>query len=101
MAGVQAAQVGGNVRMSSYAWDANNPAQHVDGLGQMACASHSDPCTESFIGDYFGLTISNGNVYGFSVSTHYPSGVAADEGGPVYYQQQVLSTVPRSAFGLY
>jgi hypothetical protein len=33
------------------------------------------------------------------VSTHYPSNVTADEGGPVYYQQQVLSTVPRSAIG--
>jgi len=25
--------------------------------------------------------------------------VTADEGGPVYYQQQVLSTVDRSAIG--
>jgi hypothetical protein len=33
------------------------------------------------------------------VSTHYPSGVTADGGGPVYYQQQVLATVPRSGFG--
>jgi hypothetical protein len=33
------------------------------------------------------------------VSTHYPSNVTADEGGPIYYQQQVLATVPRAAFG--
>jgi hypothetical protein len=33
------------------------------------------------------------------VSTHYPSGVTGDGGGPVYYQQQVLATVPRSGFG--
>jgi hypothetical protein len=33
------------------------------------------------------------------VSTHYPSGVTADDGGPVYYQQQVLATVARTAFG--
>jgi hypothetical protein len=33
------------------------------------------------------------------VSTHYPSDVAADGGGPVYYQQQILATVRRSAFG--
>jgi hypothetical protein len=33
------------------------------------------------------------------VSTHYPSGVTADDGGPVYYQQQVLATVPRTGFG--
>jgi hypothetical protein len=25
--------------------------------------------------------------------------VTADEGGPIYYQQQVLATVPRSTFG--
>jgi hypothetical protein len=75
-----------------------NPAQHVDGVGQMACASATDPCTtRAFIGDYFGLAISKENVYALFVSTHYPSGVTADEGGPVYYQQQVLSTVPRSA----
>ena len=33
------------------------------------------------------------------VSTHYPSNVTADEGGPIYYQQQVLATVPRIDFG--
>jgi hypothetical protein len=33
------------------------------------------------------------------VSTHYPSAVTADDGGPVYYQQQVLATVPRTQFG--
>jgi hypothetical protein len=33
------------------------------------------------------------------VSTHYPSSVQADDGGPIYYQQQVLATVPRTAFG--
>jgi hypothetical protein len=33
------------------------------------------------------------------VSTHYPSVVTADDGGPVHYQQQVLATVPRSQFG--
>jgi hypothetical protein len=34
------------------------------------------------------------------VSTHYPSSVTADEGGPIYYQQQILSTVSRAALGL-
>ena len=54
-----------------------------------------------FIGDYFGLAISAGNVYTFGVSTHYPSRtVVADDGGPVYYQNQVLGIVPRSTFGL-
>ena len=99
--GAGAVPVGGNTRMSTYTWDPMQPDQHVGGIGQMACASHQDPCTfNAFIGDYFGLAISNNNIYGFFVSTHYPSGVQADEGGPVYYQQQVLATVPRSAFGL-
>jgi hypothetical protein len=56
-------------------------------------------CPESFIGDYFGLAVSSGNIYALFVSTHYPSDVTADHGGPVYYQQQVLATVPRSDFG--
>jgi hypothetical protein len=86
--------------MTKYTWDPMNPAQHVDGIGQIACAAAIDPCTQdAFIGDYFGLAISNANIYGFFVSTHYPSDVTADEGGPVYYQQQLLATVPRSDFG--
>jgi hypothetical protein len=96
-----AAKVGNNVKITQYAWDPNNPAQHVGGIGQMACASHSDPCRTAFIGDYFGLAVSDANVYGYFVSTHYPSAVKADEGGPVYYQKQILATVPRSDFGAY
>jgi hypothetical protein len=89
-----------NTRFTTFTWDPLNPAQHVDGIGQMACAAHRDPCTaNAFIGDYFGLAISAGNIYGFFVSTHYPSSVLADEGGPVYYQQQVLATVSRSVYG--
>ena len=98
--GQGAVRVGANVRASTFTWDPENPAQHVGGLGQMACASHDDPCTLSFIGDYFGLAISAGNVYVLSVSTHYSSAVVADEGGPVYYQQQVLSTLSRTALGI-
>jgi hypothetical protein len=90
----------GNTRFTTFTWDPLNPAQHVDGIGQMACAAHSDPCTaNAFIGDYFGLAISGGNIYGFFVSTHYPSSVTADEGGTVFYQQQVLAKVARSAYG--
>jgi hypothetical protein len=67
----------------------------------MACAGHSDPCdSNAFIGDYFGLAISETALYALFVSTHYPSSVTADKGGPVYYQQQVHSTVPRSDIGL-
>jgi hypothetical protein len=98
--GEGARKLGANVRASAYTWDPENPAQHVGGLGQMACASHNDPCRLAFIGDYFGLAVSAGNVYVFAVSTHYPSTVVADEGGPVYYQQQVLSTLSRTDLGL-
>jgi len=98
--GAGAQPVLANTRFTSYTWDPMNPGQHVDGIGQMACASHRDPCTErAFIGDYFGLAISGGSIYGLFVSTHYPSTVTADEGGPVYYQQQVLAKVARSAYG--
>ena len=39
-------------------------------------------------------------MYTFAVSTHYPSAtVTADDGGPVYYQNQVLGIVPRATFG--
>jgi hypothetical protein len=97
--GAGAVPVGANVRLTAATWDPQNPAQHVGGLGQMTCASHDDPCTESFIGDYFGVAVSAANVYVLAVSTHYPSTVTADEGGPVYYQQQVLSMVSRKDLG--
>jgi hypothetical protein len=94
--------VGGNVRVSHFTWDPDQPQQKVGGLTQYACAAHTDPCPagRGFIGDYFGLAISAGNIYTFGVSTHYPSTtVTADGGGPVYYQNQVLGIVPRSTFG--
>jgi hypothetical protein len=99
--GSGAVPVGGNVRVSSFTWDPEQPGQTIDGIDQMACAAHTDPCTiRSFIGDYFGLAISKDNVYTLAVSTHYPSGVRGDDGGPIYYQQQVLETVARSALGI-
>jgi len=99
--GAGAVPVGGNVRISQYPWDPDQPSQKVDGISQYPCAGHRDPCPtgRGFIGDYFGLAISGANIYALSVSTHYPSNVTADGGGPVYYQQQVLATVPRSTFG--
>ncbi len=98
-----AQSVGSNVNISTFIWDPDQPAQKVDGISQYPCAGHNDPCPRGrgFIGDYFGLAVSAGNIYALSVSTHYPGpGVTADGGGPVYYQQQVLATVPRAAFGL-
>lgn len=98
--GAGAQPVLANTRFTKYTWDPMNPAQHVDGIGQMACAAHRDPCTaNAFIGDYFGLAISGGSIYGLFVSTHYPSNVTADEGGRVYYQQQVLARVLRTEYG--
>ena len=99
--GAGAERVGGNVRISQFTWDPEQPGQHLGGLSQYPCAGARDPCPtgRGFIGDYFGLAVSSGNIYALMVSTHYPSSVTADEGGPIYYQQQVLATVPRSTFG--
>jgi hypothetical protein len=87
------------VRATKFSWDPAEPVQKVDGIGQIACYRHRDPCPGVFIGDYFGLAISDANIYALFVSTHYPSSVQADGGGPVYYQQQVLGKLPRSGFG--
>jgi len=97
-----AARVGSNVRVSTHTWDPDQPQQRVGGLTQYPCAGHTDPCApgRGFIGDYFGLAISARNVYTFGVSTHYPSQtVRADDGGPVYYQNQVLGITARTVFG--
>jgi hypothetical protein len=100
--GSGAVPVGSNVRVSQFTWDPEQPGQHLGGLSQYPCAGATDPCAtgDGFIGDYFGLAISAGNVYGLFVSTHYPSDVTADEGGPIYYQQQILSTVSRADLGI-
>jgi hypothetical protein len=91
----------GNVRITDFTWDPEQPGQTIDGLDQMACAGHSNPCTSrAFIGDYFGLAVSDSNIYALFVSTHYPSGVIGDGDEEVRYQQQVLATVPRADLGL-
>ncbi len=97
--GTDLTPAGPNVRISQYTWDPEQPVQKVGGVSQYPCAGHTDPCPQGrgFIGDYFGLAVSAKNVYALFVSTHYPSDVTADDGGPVYYQQQVLATVSRSA----
>jgi hypothetical protein len=99
--GSGAVPVGGNVRFTEFTWDPEQPGQTIDGLDQMACAAHQNPCTiRSFIGDYFGLAISGTTVYGFFVSTHYPSNVIGDQGTPVYYQQQILAKAARTNLGV-
>ena len=100
--GTGATPVGGNVRVSHFTWDPDQPQQQVGGITQYACAGHADPCPtgRGFIGDYFGLAISGANIYTLGVSTHYPSKtVTADDGAAVYYQNQVLGIVPRSTVG--
>jgi hypothetical protein len=99
--GSGAVRVGSNRRVTEFTWDPEQPGQHLGGLSQYPCAGARDPCPtgRGFIGDYFGLAISDGNIYGLFPSTHYASNVTGDEGTPIYYQQQVLSKVPRSVFG--
>ncbi|HEV8570984.1 MAG TPA: sialidase family protein [Actinoplanes sp.] len=99
--GSGAVPVAANVPISQYTWDPEQPAQHLEGVAQYPCAGATDPCLRGsgFIGDYFGLAISAQNIYALMVSTHYPSTKAADEGGPIYYQQQVLATVRRVDLG--
>jgi len=100
--GAGAVPIGSNVRISQFTWDPEQPRQKIDGIDQYACAGHRDPCPvgTGFIGDYFGLAISDENIYSFFPSTHYASDVTGDGGATVYYQQQVLAKVARSAFGL-
>lgn len=99
--GAGAVPVGGNVRFTELTWDPEQPAQTIDGIDQMACAAHQNPCTtRSFVGDYFGLAVSAKNVYAFFVSTRYPSAVIGDRGTPVHYQQQILGTASRTALGI-
>ena len=94
-----AQKIGANRNISDFLWDPDQPAQKIDGISQYPCAGHNDPCPRGrgFIGDYFGLAISGANIYALSVTTHYPQ---STDGTAVYYQQQVLATVPRSEFGL-
>ena len=76
------------------------PAQIRGGLSQLACESPSATCTDIFLGDYFAMQVSASKVYVLSSSTHPPSGVLGDDGRPIHYQQQILTTVPRRWLGL-
>jgi hypothetical protein len=98
--GAGLARVGGNARLSRGLWDPEMPRQFRGGYLQVACEDSSADCDDIFIGDYFQLAISRRNVYVLSTSTHYPSGVRADDGRPIYYQQQILHTANRAALGL-
>src|SRR5207245_2994535 len=88
---------GSNRRVTQFAWDPEQPGQHLGGLSQYPCTGARDPCPNGrgFIGDYFGLAISATNIYSLFVSTHYPSTVPGDDGWVVIYQQQVIGMVVR------
>jgi predicted DNA-binding transcriptional regulator AlpA len=46
------------------------------------------------------MAISGSNIYTFTVSTHYPSSVKADDGSIIFYQQEVLGTISRANAGI-
>src|SRR3989441_941281 len=100
--GSGALSVGTNRRVTQFAWDPEQPGHHLGGLSQYPCTRARDPCPNrrGLIGHHFGLAISATNIYSLFVSTHYPSNVTGDEGGLIYYQQQVLGTVGRAALGI-
>ncbi len=82
------ARNGDNLRASQYTWDPQLPQTPA----QPNCPNdlpHPDGnCSVSFIGDYFGAALGNGNLYVLNVSTH-------DFGGnPDNDQQQVLQIIP-------
>ena len=80
--GVQAE--GSNIRVSTATWDPQNPGSTT---GQLP--TPFGPTTSlTFIGDYFGLALSNTTAYVLSVSNH-------DSGqNPSHDQQQFLGIVP-------
>ena len=79
---------GTNTRASQYTWDPQLPQSPA----QANCSDdlpHPDgSCTVSFIGDYFGAALGNGNLYILNVSTHNFGGNGYND------QQQVLQIVP-------
>jgi hypothetical protein len=92
--------IAGNRLASRHLWDPYQPGQTRDGIKQVACEKPTADCSDIFIGDYFSMQISGRNVYVLSSSTFPPSGVRADGGGQIHYQQQVLTTVQRRHLGL-
>jgi hypothetical protein len=89
-----------NVLVSRHLWDPYQPGQTRGGLPQRACEDASATCDDIFLGDYFSMQVSRSRVYLLSASTHPRSRVRGDNGRRLHYQQQVLTTVRRSALGL-
>src|SRR4029450_8573766 len=93
--GAGAVPVGANVRISDFTWDPEQPGQHLESLSQYPCASARDPGStgSGFIGDYFALAISGGNIYALMVSTHYPLNRDRRRGRALYCAEQGLGAV--------
>ena len=97
-----AVPVGGNVRVSQFTWDPDQSQQKVGGITQYACAGHADPARRAAASS---ATTSGSrsraatSTRSASRRTTRPRRSTADDGGPVYYQNQVLGIVPRSTFG--
>ncbi len=90
----------GNVRLSRHLWDPYQPGGTRGGIPQQACEDAAAACDDIFLGDYFSLQVSARRVYVLSASTHPPSRVRGDDGRPLHYQQQLLTTVERRHLGL-
>jgi hypothetical protein len=75
-------RVGSNVRMSPASWDPNNP-------GSMGLPTPTPGGTTTFIGDYFGLALTNTTADTLSPSTSNFSGK-----NPNHDQQQIFASVP-------
>ena len=89
-----------NLRVSRHLWDPYQPGQTRGGLPQKACEDAAAKCDNIFLGDYFSMQVSSRRVYLLSASTHPASRVRGDDGRPLHYQQQVLTTVDRRRLGL-
>jgi hypothetical protein len=89
-----------NVLASRHLWDPYQPGQTRGGIRQVACEDPTATCENVFLGDYFSMQVSGSRVYALSASTYPPSRVRGDDGRPIHYQQQILSTVWRRALGL-
>jgi hypothetical protein len=78
----------GNTRASQYTWDPQLPQSPVQANCPDDLPHPEGSCSVSFLGDYFGATLGNGNLYVLNVSTHNFSGNANND------QQQVLQIIP-------
>src|SRR5258708_36955705 len=74
--GSGAVPAGGNVRITKFSWDAQQPGQSVGGLSQLPCADAD--CAVGCIGDYFAMAVSSGHIYGLFASITYSASRTAD-----------------------